>query len=344
MLLAPVGQEGDRPRVRSTPREPVAPGSAVRFQGAAQGLAQRADLARFDRGNRSVTGRQTEPQDRAGPGNELRRRPGRNDPAAVDHHDPVREALHVGQLVRRQEDRAAERPQVAEERAHGGLRGGIHAGCRLVQDQELGTSDQGERQRQPLLLTPREELVAPVCRVAEPQQVQQLVGIGGIGVEAGVEPDQLARPALRGDPAVLEHQADPRVERGPVPGRVHPQDAHVAGVPAPIALQDLHRGGLAGAVRSQQGHELAAGDREVEVIEHLQRPVALAKAANVDGERHVPAGARGPARLRRGFARGGHGAPGGDHFRISARIPSSSVPSWTCPIWRSRMIPARSMK
>ena len=159
-----------------------------------------------------------------------------------------------------------------------------------------------------------------------------------------MEPDQLTRTALRRDASVLEHQADPRVECGSVTGGVHPQDANVAAVPAAVAFQDLHRGGLAGAVRAEQRHELAAGDRELEAVEDLQRPVALAQPANLDRERHPEGARRGPARLDRDLVTGGHATPGSGHFRIAARIASSSAASRTCPIWRSRTIPSRSMK
>ena len=61
------------------------------------------------------------------------------------------------------------------------------------------------------------------------------------------------------------------------------QDPHVARGSAPIALEDLDGRRLAGAVRAQEGEDLAALDLEVEPCDRLDLAVALAQPFDRDG-------------------------------------------------------------
>src|SRR5581483_5217817 len=56
----------------------------------------------------------------------------------------------------------------------------------------------------------------------------------------------------------------------------------LAGVPAAVALEDLHGRRLAGAVRAEQPKHLALLDREVDPADRLEVPVGLAQAADLD--------------------------------------------------------------
>ena len=77
-------------------------------------------------------------------------------------------------------------------------------------------------------------------------------------VERGEVVHHLAHGQLVELAGALQHDADPGppVLAGRV--RVDAEHADLAAVAPPVALQDLHRGGLAGAVRSEQGEHLAA--------------------------------------------------------------------------------------
>ena len=59
----------------------------------------------------------------------------------------------------------------------------------------------------------------------------------------------------------------------------------------PVALEDLDRRRLAGAVGAQQPEHLAAGDRDVDPADGLVLAVALGQAAHLDrgGVAHDPA-------------------------------------------------------
>jgi hypothetical protein len=74
---------------------------------------------------------------------------------------------------------------------------------------------------------------------------------------------------LSGDPDHLAHRVG-------VASQVVPHDAGRAGVRREQGGQDLHGGGLACAVRPEQGEDLALTDAEVDAVEDDLVPVRLA--------------------------------------------------------------------
>ena len=109
-----------------------------------------------------------------------------------------------------------------------------------------------------------------------------------------------------------------RSARPPVAGST-PRTRAVPPSAAPVALDDLDRGRLARAVRSEQRDEFPAADRQRDAVEDGPRPVALDQPVNDD---HRVAGR---------------------HCAIRAywRSKSASVSS---PIWIERTTPVRSTK
>ena len=196
---------------------------------------------------------------------------------------------------------------------------GIHAGRRLVEDHDLGPADQGQRQPEPLPLPAGQTPVARPGDGGQADQLEQLVGVARVGVEAAVLAERLARPGARVDAAVLEHQPDASTQGRPTGCRIGPQHASGAAVGASIALDDLDRRRLAGAVRSEQRDQLAAADRQRDAVEDRARAVALDQP--VDDDHRVA--------VR-------HGA-----IRLYWRSKSASVSS---PTWIDRMTPVRSTK
>ena len=69
-----------------------------------------------------------------------------------------------------------------------------------------------------------------------------------------------------------------RATRVPAALRVDAEHLDGAGVALPVALEDLDRRRLAGAVRAEQAEHLAGLDREVDAAERLVGAVALAQA------------------------------------------------------------------
>ena len=169
---------------------------------------------------------------------------------------------------------------------------------------------------------------------SSPTSVKQLVRRARVAVERAVEPQHLARRHPRVDPAAaLEHQPDPRpvVPRGR--RRIGPEDADRSAIGSPVALEDLDRRRLAGAVRPEERERLAAGDPERDAVD--DRPAAVALDEPLDLDRRV----RRAGRRRLAAGRGVRHEPPA----ISSYWRSKSA-SRTSPIWIDRRIPSRSMK
>ena len=81
-------------------------------------------------------------------------------------------------------------------------------------------------------------------------------------MESAVLDERLVRPGATIHAAVLQHQPDPGSQRPPARRGILPQDRDRPAVARAIALDDLHGRGLAGAVRPEQRHDLAATDRQ----------------------------------------------------------------------------------
>ena len=72
----------------------------------------------------------------------------------VDDHDVVSEPLDFVELVGCQHDAGAARTQIFDHRAHQLARVRVNARGRLVEEDDVGVPDQGQRQRRALLLAP----------------------------------------------------------------------------------------------------------------------------------------------------------------------------------------------
>ena len=75
------------------------------------------------------------------------RRALRDDLAGGDDRDPVGEAFGLLHVVGREEDRLAEVPQAGDDLPGGAARGGVEAGRRLVEEDQLGVADQRQSRR-----------------------------------------------------------------------------------------------------------------------------------------------------------------------------------------------------
>src|SRR5204862_4031002 len=132
-----------------------------------------------------------------------------------------------------------------------GLR--VEAGGRLVEEEQFGPPDDAQRNVQPAGLAAG-QLADPRPRLAgQPDQVDRFLGPAGTRVERGEVPDDLEHGELRTGAGQLEHDADPGPPGPARPGRVLAEHVDRAVIAAPEALQDLDRGGLARAVRPEQG-------------------------------------------------------------------------------------------
>src|SRR5581483_725325 len=198
-------------------------------------------------------------------------------------------------------------------------RGRVEARRRLVEEHEVGVADERDAEVEAPLLTARERLDPRVALLVEADERDHLVDVPGLGVVAGEHRvrlvDREARPQLR----VLQHDADPLAELRAGPLRVVPQHAHVAGVPVAVALEDLDRRRLPGAVRPEQAEHLALVDLEVDAAYRLVLAVRLPQAADLDRVH----------RSRRVCAQGGNAGSGRPPRVATARLQSGWWPTTT---------------
>ena len=218
-----------------------------------------------------------------------------HDHAVAEYRDAIRELLRLVEVVRRQENRRAERAQRADHVPGGTARGRIEAGRRLVEEDEIGIADEGDSQVEPAFLPARERLDPRVALLAEPDELDHLVDVTWVRVVAREEPMRLGDGEQRAQLGVLEHDADPLSQCARRIAWIVTEHVRVAPVTCAIALEDLDRGGLAGSVRPEQAEDLALGHLEADTAQCFHLAVGLREPGHVDGIRHG----------RRRYARGG---------------------------------------
>ena len=201
---------------------------------------------------------------------------------ADDHGDAIGEPLGLVHVVRGQEDRLAELAEVVDHVPGCPSRRGIEAGCRLVEEDQLGVADQGEPEVEPAPLAAGEARGLPVVLAGEADERDRLGHRSGVAVVAGVELERLAD----GEPGIgrglLQDDPDPVAPGARSVGRVDAEHRHLSIRPGAEPFQDLDRGRLAGAVRAEEGEDLSALDLEGDPADGFGLGVALAEVAYAD--------------------------------------------------------------
>jgi len=151
-----------------------------------------------------------------------------------------------------EEDRLAERLQALDHVPGVAAGGGVEAGGRLVEEDQVGVADDPDRDVGAAFLAAGEGADPCVPLVAEADQVDRLLDRPWSLVEAGEEVDRLADGPERVELALLEDEAD-AVAPGPVRGGgIDAEDGDLAAAPLAVALEDLDRRRLAGAVGAEE--------------------------------------------------------------------------------------------
>ena len=131
----------------------------------------------------------------------------------------------------------------------------------------------------------------------EPDERDHLVDVARLRVVAGEHRVRLADGEVRPELGRLEDDADPLPEVAAGPLGIVSEHPHLAAVALAVALEDLDRRRLAGAVRAEEPEDLARLDREVDPAHRLEVPVRLPQAADLDC-RHRPISLDGMATFR----------------------------------------------
>ena len=83
---------------------------------------------------------------------------------------------------------------------------------------------------------------------------------------------------------LLEHDPDPVAPLAAAVGGVDAEHGDVSGAAREEAFEDLDGRRLAGAVRAEEGEDLAGGDLEVDAANGLRRSVVLLQPVHANGD------------------------------------------------------------
>ena len=108
---------------------------------------------------------------------------GRDDQSLIDHRDAIAQGLGFADVVGRQPHRVsvALHPQDFAVELAARLR--VEAGRRLVEEDQLGLVDEGERQREALALAAGQRIERGVRLVHEPESLEQRRRVGLAAIE-----------------------------------------------------------------------------------------------------------------------------------------------------------------
>ena len=146
----------------------------------------------------------------------------------------------------------------------GAPRGGVEAGGRLVEEDQLGVADQRERDVQPAALAAGERGRPLAGAVGQAHERERLVHRPRGAVVARVQLEALADgQAGIGQDSCSTIPIRSRHDCGACAGSV-PSTLTLPALGSAEALEDLDGRGLAGAVGAEEGEDLAAADLEVD--------------------------------------------------------------------------------
>ena len=216
------------------------------------------------------------------------RRVQRHDAAAVDDRDPVAEAVGLVHVMRGEKERAALLgAQMRDHLPHRNARGRVEAGGGLVQKQDLRVVHQAARDLEAPPHAPRQRGGKGVGAVGEADGFEQLrralaAPRPGDAVQPGVNAHILGAGELGVAGHVLRNDPDAGAHRVGVANDIVPGHDRRAAGGRHQRRQHADERALARAVRSEQAEDLAALDREADVIHRQQRAKALADAFDLD--------------------------------------------------------------
>src|SRR5262245_37169489 len=205
-----------------------------------------------------------------------------NGTSSIDDHNLVGQPFGFLDQMRREYDSDAAVAQFAEQTPSSTPRVRVHAGCRLVQKDQLGPADQGEREVKPLAFAAGHAAIWSAAPLIDTEPIRQVGRRERMGVKPRSVLQKLARTSSRIATAVLQHHPDPRAQLLSIGNGIGPEHPHRAGVGAPKALADLDRGGLAGTVGAKNSRHRSALDGERQPVGRGDTAVPLDEVAHRD--------------------------------------------------------------
>ena len=216
-----------------------------------------------------------------------------HDPALADQHDPVGVLVGLLEVVRREQHRPALLGVAPDGGPEGTAALDVHAGGRLVEEQQRRVRQQRHREPQPLLLTARALGHLAVGDAGDAGVLEHLVDRPGVREQAGGVGDRLPDAEVLDQAAGLHHRADQAAgDRLP---RLQAEHADLAGRGPRQPEHHVDGRGLAGAVRPEERDDLALLELEVDAAHGLDVAEGLGHPRERD-RRHSRGGV-GPGEL-----------------------------------------------
>ena len=241
------------------------------------------------------------------------------DLAVVQDRDAVADKLHVGELMRGQEDRPAFLFQPQDQVADVAVRDRVKARRRLVEEQQLGIVDERLRDADALEHAFGERAQRLLAGSLQADHLQQLVHAllldrAGQAEQAAVEADHFRSGHMLIEVGRLGQVGDLLLDINVAGGLAQNQD--LARRREDQAQQSLDGRGLARAVGAEEAENLALVDIQADVVDGGDLFVLLDQVLDLDGFGVAAAGpVRGPDVVRRRGRRRGGGCGGVCHVR-----------------------------
>jgi hypothetical protein len=217
---------------------------------------------------------------RAGPLLDRRRGAVGEEPAPVDHQDPVGGLVSLLQVVGREQQGLAGRDLFLHGRPEQPPGLHVHPGSRLVEHDQVALADDGQGEPHALRLAPGQAVHPLVGEGLDAGPPERGADRYRSRVQAGDQRHELPDRHLGHQPAGLEHGADLAVLDGMVGVAAEHRDRSRGG----LAQREQHveRGRLAGAVRAKQGDGLPRAQVQAQPVDRLQAAVVLAHVIERD--------------------------------------------------------------
>jgi hypothetical protein len=209
----------------------------------------------------------------------------------VEHGDAAGELVSLLQVLRGEEDGdAVIGDQGADDLPHGAAAARVESGGGLVEEDDARVSHQrhGEVQLAPHAAGEGDDGLGG--RLAQLEAAQQLGGPpAALSARQVVQVRHEDEVLLGGEQVVHRRELAGDADRGAhalaVAGQVVPGDPGLAGVGRDEGGEDLHGGGLARPVRTEEGEDRALRDAQVDAVKHHLLAVGLGQPDGGDRRR-----------------------------------------------------------
>src|SRR5207244_2055385 len=200
-----------------------------------------------------------------------------DDAPLVEQHDTVRECLRFVEIVCREQDRAVVGGEPTDRFPETSSCAGVEACARLVEEDELGITGEGERDRETAPLAARESAGLTLGNRRQPEPVEHAACCQRPLEVCADELDDLSYTQCVWEIRLLRSRTATAARLDAA--WVEPEHASHAAVGPAEPEHESNRGRLAGPVGAEQGQDLAAPQSEIDAAQRGAVSIRLPGAA-----------------------------------------------------------------